>query len=123
MVRSPSHGTGAQSRQTQRGTEPITLNESCTRSPLAGDWFRDEHVALGLADETGGDGRQGVSGKASSLLEMAFSDLWTVVSTGDAWNRCKDLVMLKRISPDDITESTSPGVCPPSGLLITSLTV
>lgn len=119
----PSHGIRTQSRQTQRGTESITLDESCTRSPLACDWFRDDHVTPGLANETGGEVCQGVSGKASSLLEMAFSDLWTVLSRGDAWTRCNHLVTLKRISPDDITESTSPRVCPPSGLLIKSLTV
>lgn len=121
--RSPSHGIGAQSRQTRRGTGPITLGESCTRSPLAGDWFREEHVTPSLANETGGEGCQGVSGKASSLLEMSSSDLWTVVSRGDAWARGSRCGPLKRIGPDDITGCTGPGVCPPSGLRGMSLTV
>lgn len=114
---------GAQSRQTRRGTEPITLGELCTHSPLAGDWFGDEHVTPSLANETGGEGCQGVSGKASSLLEMSSSDLWTVVSRGDAWARGSRCGPLKRIGPDDITGCTGPGVCPPSGLRGMSLTV
>lgn len=60
--------------------------------------------------------KQGVSGKASSLLRTAFSGPWMVVSGSDAWNRCNHLVTLRRPGLDAIREPVTPPTAAPASL-------
>lgn len=62
--------------------------------------------------------KQGVSGKASSLLRTAFSGPWMAVSGSEAWNRCNHLVTLRRPSPDAIREPGTPPTAEPASLWV-----